>query len=432
MTMTMIHDALDRPYLYVAQKEGGLQIYDISDLDTPAHIANVPITSFGSLDVMSVSQSGGYVYLALGNHFITPEPTGMAIVDVNSPLTPMVTDYWIYSGPNGGGGMVQVEGDFAYLGGMTNGLFVFDVSDKNDIDSLSQFMPDLDFPEPNPDTPKYNLRGMVVKDDIVYSAFDAGGVRIINCTDKASPVETGRYSNPVMNGKPRAYNNLVVDDTLIYVTVDYCGLEVLNISDTGNITQVSWWNPWTCETSPFNWLVSAGHTNEIVYDPDCQLLFMSTGRSDMYVVDISDPSSPDSCNHYGNTSDSLATWGIARHEDKLFLSYICVPWPYIPFPGIWTGVKTITYQSCPSDVEWPEQMTITLYPNPASSLVVVRVPMDCDAKLMDMMGREVALPVVRGPAQVMLDLSGLSEGTYVLTLWSEEAVSSSILVKVSP
>jgi hypothetical protein len=368
----------------------------------------------------------------LGNHFITPEPTGIAIVDVNSPLIPIVTDYWIYQGPNGGGGMVQVENDYAYLGGMTNGLFVFDVSDKHDIDSLSQFLPDIGFPDPNPDTPKYNLRGLVVKDDIVYSAFDAGGVRIINCTDKGNPIETGRYSNPIMNGKPRAYNNLVLYDSFLYVAVDYCGLEVLNISDTSTITQASWWNPWTCESNPFKWLTSPGHSNEIVMDTTCQVLFLSTGRSDMYVVDISDPTTPDSCGHYGNTTDSLATWGVARHDGQLFLSYICVPWPYIPFPGIWTGVKMFSYQPCPTGVETPDEAQIELHPNPASRWVFVGLPGGAAARLIDMMGREMEVAVDWSASGFTLDLNGLPDGAYLLSIDIEETVVSRLLVKSSP
>jgi hypothetical protein len=429
MTMTMIHDVLDRPYLYVANKEGGLVIYDVTNIDTPLYMNSLSIDFFDSLDVMSVSQSGTFLYLALGNHFITPERTGMAIVDVTGPTFPFPRDYWVYSGPAGGGGMVQVEDNYAYLGGMTNGLFVFDVSDKDNIDSLSHFMPDLDFPEPNPDTPKYNLRGLVVKDAIVYAAFDAGGVRIINCTDKANPRETGRYSNPVMNGKPRAYNNLVVDDTLIYVTADYCGLEVLNISDTSNITQVSWWNPWTCETNPFNWFISDGHSNEIMHDPDCDLLFISTGRSDMYVVDISDPAAPDSCNHYGNVTDSLGTWGVSRYRDKLFLSYICVPWPYIPFPGIWTGVKVMSYEDCLVGVEEQISDDLTVTPNPVHTTAFVECAAGITATLRDMMGRRLNVPVARSGGGFTIDMQALPEGSYPLTVVAQGSHRSCLIIK---
>src|SRR5688572_9919445 len=69
IVMTMIHDVLDRPYLYVANKTAGLVIYEISDPTTPSKVASVPISQYGNLDVMSLTQEGNYVYLALGDHF---------------------------------------------------------------------------------------------------------------------------------------------------------------------------------------------------------------------------------------------------------------------------------------------------------------------------------------------------------------------------
>src|SRR5690242_6037559 len=69
MVMTMIHDAGGRPYLYVANKEAGLRIYDISDLSNPVLKRSLVPLLFDTLDVMSLCQQGNYVYLALGNHF---------------------------------------------------------------------------------------------------------------------------------------------------------------------------------------------------------------------------------------------------------------------------------------------------------------------------------------------------------------------------
>src|SRR5688572_26679869 len=54
MTMTMKHDALDRPYLYVAGKEGGLRVYDISNLATPVLVRTIPITLLENLEVMNL------------------------------------------------------------------------------------------------------------------------------------------------------------------------------------------------------------------------------------------------------------------------------------------------------------------------------------------------------------------------------------------
>jgi hypothetical protein len=298
MVMTMLHDQLDRPYLYVANKEAGLKIYDLSSISNPQFMADVPINLFGDLHVMNLHQDGNYLYLALGSSFTNSQAGGMAIIDVTSPIFPIVSDYYIVPNSASGAGIIKTEGNYAYLGAMKDGLIVLDISNKSDIQFKSQFIPDINYPVNNPNPDLYNARGMEVQNDFVYLCFDAGGLRIINCTNKLNPVESGRWCNPIMyspQNLPRAYNNLILDDSLVYITVDYCGLEVVNISDTNNIQLVGWWNPYHCPTN--NWFSSPVHTNEIQYNKSCQQLFVSTGKSDLIVLDVSNPEQPDSCNY---------------------------------------------------------------------------------------------------------------------------------------
>ena len=354
ITITMREDLLGRPFLYVAQKEAGLRVYDITNIDSPALVRTIPIATLDSLHVMNVSQDGNYLYLALGNSFLTGQNPGMAIVDVTSPATASATDVWKSSVPGGGGGIVKVEGRYAYFGAMKQGLMIFDVTDKHHMVFVSQFVPDIRFPDPNPDPKKYNARGMEVRNGVVYLCYDAGGLRIIDTADKQHPVEIGRFSNPTLNGKPRAYNNIVLDGSLAYIAADYCGLEVLNVSDPAHISLTSWWNPWNCTADPFGWFSSPGHANEIEYNKNCKLLFISTGKSDLHVVDVSNPAAPDSCNGYGGVSNDIGTWGVSLYQDRIFLSYICA---VVPFPSLWTGVKVLTYTPCPtavSKVPWSD------------------------------------------------------------------------------
>ena len=253
MVMTMQHDQLNRPYLYVANKEAGLRIYDISNLAAPVLVSTVPISLYDSLEVMNLSQDGTYLYLALGNTFNSSQNAGMAIVDVFNPFSPLVLDSWEMPNSGGGCGIVKVEGNTAYLGAMGHGLVLLDVTQKSNIQYLSTFVPDINFPPiSNPDPSKINARGMEVKNNKVYLCYDAGGFRIINCSNKLQPFESGHYCNPAMYiplNRPRAYNNVVIDDSLAYVAVDYAGLEILNISDSSNITLLSWWNPYGAPNS---------------------------------------------------------------------------------------------------------------------------------------------------------------------------------------
>jgi hypothetical protein len=374
MAMTMAHDVLDRPYLYVANKEAGLKVYDISTLTSPLLVATVAIGMYDSLHVMNLSQNGNYLYLAIGNTFTNPQAGGMAIVDITNPVSPVVTDYYVVPNSNSGGGVVKVEGNYAYLGAMQSGLVILDVTDKNNIQFVSQFIPSINYPpinNPNPNL--YNARGMEVKNSIVYLCYDAGGFRIINCTNKLVPAETGHWCNPVMYtpiDHPKAYNNLVVEDTLVYIAVDYAGMEVLNISDISNITLFGWWNPYNCPNN--NWFTSGVHANEIYYDSSCKRVFLSTGKSDLMVVDVTNPAQPDSCNFYGGQLNNLGTWGLGMYQNQIYLSYICA---VVPFSSNWTGVKILTYTPCTaSNVnEINGNPSVIMFPQPASEELIIKL-----------------------------------------------------------
>lgn len=339
MFLTSKHDNQGKPYLYIAAKEGGLKIFDISG--TPALIKTIATTNFASLHVMNLSQNGNYLYLALGNHFGTAvQNPGFAIIDVTDPANAAVRSYWTNTAVTGGAGIVETEGNYAYLGAMKNGLYIFDITDKTLPVKKSVFIPSLYFPDASPDPNKYNARGMVVKNDIVYLCYDAGGLRIINVTDKQNPKQTGKFSNPDLNGKPRAYNNMVLDGSTVYAAVDFCGMEILNVIDTSNIKLISWWNPWNCHTNPLNWFSSNGHANEIVFDAVKKMVFISSGKSDLQIVDVSNPAIPVFKYEYGGVNNGIGTWGVSVYSNNIYLTYICSA---IPFASSWTGVKILQY-----------------------------------------------------------------------------------------
>lgn len=337
--LSSVHDNIGKPFVYVAAKEGGLKIYDVSA--TAVLVKTIDVSNFAGLHVMNLSQNGNYLYLALGNHLgLNIQSPGFAIVDISNPIVAFVKSYWIDATLTGGTGIIETEGNYAYLGAMKNGLKIFDISDKNLPVLRSTFIPSISYPDANPDPAKYNARGMAVKNNIVYLCYDAGGIRIINTTDKLNPKQTGKFSNPVMNAKPRAYNNVILDGMYLYAAVDYCGLEILNVGDTSNISLTSWWNPWNCQTNPFNWFNSDGHANELAFDATKKLVFISSGKSDLQVVDVNNPTHPSFKYEYGGTSNNIGTWGVSVYNKNIYLTYICSA---IPFSSNWTGLKILEY-----------------------------------------------------------------------------------------
>src|ERR1051326_738847 len=417
-TMTMMHDALNRPYLYVANKEAGMKVYDISAVATPSLVATVPVNLYDSMEVMNLFQNGNYVYLAVGNHFDTLAKQGMAIVDVTNPASPSVTNYWQSPTGKSGAGAVAVEGNYAYLCAMQTGLIILDVTNKNNIQFVSQFKPDINFPPvSNPDPKKINLRGIEVKNSIAYCCYDAGGFRIINCTNKNAPKETGRWCNPAMYtpfDHPKAYNNLVLDDTFIYAAVDYAGVEVLDISDTGNISMLGWWNPYNAPNT--NWFGCNVHANEIHYEKNCKRVFVSDGKSDMHVIDVSNPAQPDSCNFYGGVSNNMGTWGLDMWQNQIYLAYICA---VVPFGSNWNGVKILTYNSCTVGVEESDAEDIFIFPVPAADKITIESFQELnlkEVKIQNALGQTVSSSFSKTGNKTEINISTLAPGFYFLKI----------------
>lgn len=417
MIVTMAHDNMDRPFLYVANKEAGLKVYNVSNVNSPQLVATVATSNFADMEVINLFQKDEYVFLALGNIWNT-DLTGMAIVNVQNPTAPFVTDYYYKSNSTHGSGIVTVEGNYAYLGGMQDGLIVLDVTDKQNIQFVSQFIPDINYPINNPNNVNiYNLRGMEVRNDTIYACYDAGGIRIIDVTNKQNPIEIGHYCNPVMYSPmdhPKAYNNIVLKDSLAFVAVDYCGVEILNISDPSNIKLRSWWNPYGCPNN--NWFTSPVHANEIRYDKDCEVLFLSTGKSDMYALDVSDHLNPGVLYNYGGVGNNLGTWGVNIYQNQIYLSYICVPWPYIPFQSDSTLIKILTYNNCSNSMLENSEIESRIYPNPFEDFLTIE--MKTKEEILFELYTINGVRVSNGKfiSKYQFDTKNLSEGVYYLKL----------------
>lgn len=337
MPVTMRQDTQGRPFLYVAAKDGGVRIHALDGSTEPVLVLRP--AAFGKLHAMSLTQAGDRLYVALGNHWGWASGAGLAVIDVRDPRRASVLGHWAEPERAGAGGAVEVRGDVAYLASMGSGLQVLDVANPAAIRRLGRLEPARDYPEKRFDRKKFNARGLALRGNRLYLCYDAGGVRVVDVSDPARPLEIGRYAHPSMNGKPRAYNNIAVDGKYAYVTVDYVGVEVLDVSEPARIRPVSWWNPWNPGLVGLKWFTSPGHANEVALDPAKGRLFVSAGRTDLVVLSISDPANPRQIGGFGTVDDTRATWGVSLHGDRVYLSYICTLG--IPFRASWAGVQIL-------------------------------------------------------------------------------------------
>lgn len=104
-------------YLYIANGEKGLRIFDISTPQKP-----VEVGGFSSYRVYDVDVSKRFAYLACG-------PEGLKIIDVMNPLTPVQAGFFVQRGD---AYRIFVQGDFAYLSSKDDGVQIINI--ENPID----------------------------------------------------------------------------------------------------------------------------------------------------------------------------------------------------------------------------------------------------------------------------------------------------------
>ncbi|MBI2808020.1 MAG: hypothetical protein HYX68_23800 [Planctomycetes bacterium] len=338
--MCMVADRVGQPYLYVAVKNGGLRILDISKTNGATDVAKIGTDQFGKLHVMHLTQRGTNLYLALGEFFNAfGAPAGLAVVDVKNPRQPRVTALWKSAETLTGSAAIVVDERFAYLGAMKQGVMIFDVSRPGTIRHVSTYQPDIHFPRKNPTKVQHpNARGLFLIGKTLYVAYDAGGLRILDVSDRGKPREIGRYANAAMAKKQQAYNDVHVEKGLAYLPCDYAGLEIVDVRNPRAIRQVAWWNPWQAHTFKNLWFNSPGHTNQIAYDAKRKRAYLSAGDSELQVIDISNPVKPRLAESYGQPKNKHGVWGVAISSNRVYLAYITA---VIPFRGTWAGVKAL-------------------------------------------------------------------------------------------
>lgn len=337
----LVYDVLKRPLLHVAMKNGGLQILDLSSKTAPPKVvAKLGIEQFANLHVMHLTQRGEYLYLALGDFFnASGATTGLAVVSVKNPRQAKVTALWKSAETLTGSAAVVVDGKYAYLGAMKQGVMIFDISKPNKIEHISAFRPEIDFPRKNPTKVQHpNARGLFLQGNLLYVAYDAGGLRILDVSDKKKPKEIGRYANKGMAKKQEAFNDVIVDKGLAYLPCDYAGLEIVDVRNPRDIRPVGWWNPWEAHLLKSLWFNSAGHTNQIALDTKKKLAYLSAGGSELQVIDVSNPARLRLASEYRTPKGKQGVWGLTISADRVYLTYITA---IIPFQGTWAGIKAV-------------------------------------------------------------------------------------------
>jgi hypothetical protein len=275
-------------YAYVADRDSGLQIIDISNPLNPLLI--------GTYD----TSGSAYAVQVVGNYaYVADSDSELAIIDITNPTNPLLTGSYDTLGDAYG---VQVVGNYAYVADADSGLQIIDISNPlnpqpkgtydtsgraisvqvvNDLayiaDGSGLAIVDISNPlNPQPKGTYKNTSGLAISVQVVgnlaYVADADSGLQIIDITNATNPILKGNYdtlgdaygvqvvgnlayvadadsglqiiditnaTNPILKGNydtsGRAYDVQIVGN-LAYVADGYGGLKIIDVSEfTANI-----------------------------------------------------------------------------------------------------------------------------------------------------------------------------------------------------
>ncbi|TAL63160.1 MAG: T9SS type A sorting domain-containing protein [Bacteroidetes bacterium] len=415
---TPLIDRLGRPYIYLAAKELGLVTFDISNTLNPVPVDTQTVVSLGNLKVTGVAQDSNYLLVSLGD-FMGTTNAGLAIFDISNPVAPVLLDRWDSAAFNNGTSTVIWQGNYAYLGAMKKGVVILDISDKQNIQFVSQIIPDTTYGN---QSYGYSSRGLFISDDTLLVADDNGGLRMIDVTNKQNPIEIGKYISSSMSMVAYPfYNHVYRIGNYAYCAVDYCGFEVVDVSNPSLMTDVSWLNPWNCTNLPppfGSWNGSDGHTNEIAYSSSQNVLFFSGGDSQILALDPSTPAQPRIMGAWGPPNDSVGTWGTDVYGNLVALANVkTFGFPFISNVG---GLQLLNWDLV-SGIENNnvENLHLKIFPNPVSEKLTIELPAMEDnnyiIKIIDVFGKCFYQSKILNQKSLILNID-LPDGIYFMSV----------------
>lgn len=419
-------DSRDNGYLYSANLVFGLGIYSIEYPTNITTVADLEISEFDGLSVSTLQQVGNHLYIGLGDFQTENMASGLAIINIADPENPIILDIWTSENFINGVSHLDVYDEIVYLSMMNDGLLILDAQEVSNIQYVSSFVPDLNYPQSSDG--HHQGRGMTKVGDVLYYTFDRGGFRAIDVSDIYNLVEIHKYINTELISKATAaYNDVIVVGNYAYVSVDYCGLEVLDISSTP-WTLVEWYDPVGCEG--FNWFGAELHTNELITACNDSLLIVSGGNSEVMVFDISDPLTLKRIGGFFELDNELAAYGLHVHGDKISVSYINNPLN-IPYIGNWGGLKILSFSKLSTTALTDSYFVkrVFFYPNPANA--TIEFESEDEIKSVDILsleGRRIIHFDATDIRNNQIDLSKLLPGSYLINFLSDSSFSTELII----
>jgi hypothetical protein len=208
---------------------------------------------------------------------------GLHVLDVSDAAHPVESGRYAAAGRVDD---VDVASDHAYLGnayGRPPRLQILDLADASHSGPQAEYeIPGLD-------------AAVFVSDSTLYvGASFVGGVRILDVTDPAQPIEVGSFHTP-----GDAYKT-VVRDGVAYVADGPTALSIYDVSEPSSVQQIgSYDTPSPKPNSP-----AAGSGNDVALQD--HFAFLAQGWRGLRILDVADPANPIEISSVGLRGDARA------------------------------------------------------------------------------------------------------------------------------
>lgn len=205
-------------YAYIADRDGGLQIFNIADPSNPVHVGEFDFNQAGI--AQSIDVVGNLAYLAVGQ-------AGLQIVDVSDPTSPTFVGSIVTPARARG---VQVVGDYAYVAddsGSGGGLQIIDITDPSNVgqtDLMGNFVNIVGSLSVN--SPGGFAGGIKIVGNTAYLTDGINGLQIVDITDPTNPTLTATAATP-----GGAAIGVDVVGNFAYVANREGGLQIIDISN---------------------------------------------------------------------------------------------------------------------------------------------------------------------------------------------------------
>ncbi|MBN1813218.1 MAG: hypothetical protein JXA14_15385 [Anaerolineae bacterium] len=319
-------------YIYAANWEH-LKVVDVSDLAAPTE--TTVFSAPAQIKGMTVTDNRAYITWSVC--YRAACTNGMSVLDISDPIAPKEIgslDASVYLGTP-----TATTGDYVYIG-YYDGLYVVDVSNPNEpvhagnlettrkqptsivvvddrayVAHADGFLTMLNIS--NPSSPVEMFAHQICQQiaDMVVATGDseghtytyatggeAGGVQVVDISDPAAPTKIGRY------GAPGEAASMAVADDRAYVVGTRGQLWIVDVSAPAEATQTGFYTGQTEDYSYFGGHVAIAANYAYV-----------TTRTDMRVLDVSNPTHPIQVSSYVFPSGVAA---LAARDDYAYVATI--------------------------------------------------------------------------------------------------------------